>query len=186
MDGGFYNDLRAPFIVGATDIAAVTLLATDLPLYGPSNFPVLGGQYFYPGKKMHIRLFARMTTAATPGNLTMSVYYGDGTAANGVLLCSTLATALTLNKTALTWTGDIFVRCCSVGSAGTLFCNGEFHFNVGLIASTLQPILLPDSTPVVSGACDLTASKIISVQAKRSGSTAETMQVHDIDVIGMN
>lgn len=97
MDGVFYNDLREPFI--AADISPVTLLTTDLALYPASNFPVLGGQYFARiGKKMRIRLFGKITTAATPGNGTFDIYYGTGAAANGVLLASSAAFALTAGR----------------------------------------------------------------------------------------
>lgn len=185
MDGPFYNDLRAPFITG--DIAAVTLATTDKALYPVSNFPGLGGQYFsFIGKKMRIRLFGRMTTAATPGNLTVDIYYGTGADANGVLLASSAAVALTASQTSLSWQADIYVHCRSIGSVGTLFVTGMFEANVGVLASTLQPVMIPASVPAVSGACDLTAALIISVQAKRSGSTAETMQVHDMEVIALN
>lgn len=185
MDGVFYNDLREPFFV--TDLAAVTLATTAKALYTPSSFPVLGGQYFArPGKKIHIRVFGKVTTGATPGNLVIDIYYGDGTDANGVLLASTTAVALTASQTNLSWELDIFIRCVSTGSAGTLFVVGLLDANVGVIASTLQPVMLPASAAVVSAACDLTAAKIISVQARRSGSTAETMTVQDMDVVGMN
>jgi hypothetical protein len=124
MDGPFYNDLREPFI--SADIAAVTLAATNKALYPPSNFPVLGGQYFArPGKKLRIRLFGKMTTGATPGSLTLGVYYGDGTDANGVLLQSSAAFALTASQANLSWWLDVFVHCRSIGSAGTLFVTGD-------------------------------------------------------------
>lgn len=184
-DGLFYRDLREPFI--GADQAAVTLAATAKALYTPSAFPSLGGQYFSRiGKKIAIRLFGRMTTGATPGNGSFNVYYGNGTDANGTLLMTGTAVALTASKTNLSWWAEIFVHCRSIGSAGTLFCTGIAHFNVGLIASTLQPIMLPDSAAAVSGAVDLTAANIISVQYLRSGSTAETMTVHDIEVEALN
>lgn len=185
MDGSFYNDLREPFI--AADIAAVTLAATAKALYPASNFPVLGGQYFTRyGKKIKIRLFGRMTTGATPGNGSFNVYYGSGADATGILLMTGSPVALTAAATNLSWEAEIIVHCRTPGSAGTLFVTGKAKFNVGLIASTLQPILLPASAPAVSPSCDLTAANIISVQYLRSGSTAETMQVHDMEVIAMN
>ncbi len=183
----FYNDLREPHIVGPTDIAAVTLAATAKALYTPSNFPVLGGNYFArPGKKLKIRLWGRMTTGATPGNGSFNVYYGDGTDANGVALATGTATALVANATALAWTAEVYVRCVTTGSVGTLFCDGYAQFHVGLLLSTVAPMFIPASTPVVSAACDLTVAKIISVQFLRSGSTAETMQVHDLEVTSCN
>lgn len=181
-DGLFYNDLREPFI--ATDQTAVTLAATAKALYTASAFPVLGGQYFSRvGKKLRIRLFGRMTTGATPGNGSFNVYYGTGADANGVLLMTGTPVALTASQTNLSWFAEIFVHCRSTGSAGTLFCTGFAKFNEALLAAG---ILLPASAPAVSGACDLTAALIISVQYLRSGSTAETMQVHDMEVVAMN
>src|SRR5712671_4442255 len=127
-DGLFYNDLREPFI--GADIAPVTLLTTDLALYPASNFPVLGGQYFARvGKKLQIRLFGKITTVLTPGNGTFDVYYGTGGAANGVLLASSAAFALTASQTNLSWEAQFQVSCRSIGSAGTLFCDGRALFN---------------------------------------------------------
>ena len=181
-DGLLYQDTREPFI--GADLAAVTLATTAKALYTPSSFPVLGGQYFARiGKKLQIRLFGKITTAATPGNGSFDIYYGTGADANGVLLASSAALALTASQTNLSWWVDVFVHCRSTGSAGTLFCDGKADFNVAVLASTLAPMLIPASAAVVSGACDLTASLIISVQFKRSGSTAETMTVQDMDVI---
>jgi len=76
------------------------------------------------------------------------------------------------------------VHCRSTGSAGTLFCTGKVIFGAAVIAA--GSFLIPASAPVVSGACDLTAANIISIQALRSGATAETMQVHDMEVMALN
>lgn len=184
-DGQFYNDLREPFI--AADIAAVTLSTTAKALYPASNFPNLGGQYFArPGKKLRIRLFGRMTTGATPGNGSFNVYYGTGADANGVALMTGTPVALVANATNLSWMMECFVHCRTTGASGALFCTGKADFNVGLLLSTAAPMLLPASAPAVSSTCDLTAALIISVQFLRSGSTAETMQVHDMEVVAMN
>lgn len=184
-DGLFYNDLREPF--QTADIAAVTLATTNKALYPQSNFPVLGGQYWARiGKALRIRTFGRMTTAATPGNGQFAVYYGTGADANGTILASSVAKALSAGGTSLSWMAEVDVHCRSIGSAGTLFCTGFAMLNVALLASTLAPLLIPDSVPVVSGALDLTAANIISLQFNRSGSTAETMQVHSMQVIALN
>lgn len=185
MDGPFFNDLREPFI--GTDIAAVTLAATAKALYPASNFPNLGGQYFARiGKKLRIRLFGRMTTGATPGNGSFNILYGTGADANGVALVTGTPVALVANGTNLSWEMECFVHCRSTGNTGTLFCTGSAKFNVGLLLSTVAPMLLPASAPAVSAACDLTAALIVSVQFLRSGSTAETMQVHDMEVTSLN
>lgn len=183
MDGAFYNDLREPFI--GADIAAVTLSTTDKALYPASNFPVLGGQYWARiGKKLRIRAFGKITTAATPGNLTFDIYYGTGADANGTILVSSAAQTLIASQTNLSWWLDLYIHCRSIGSAGTLFAEGNAFFNKAVIAA--GTFLLPASAAVVSGSVDLTAANIISVQAKRSGSTAETMTVQDLEVIALN
>jgi hypothetical protein len=182
-----YNDLREPFI--SADIAAVTLAATAKALYPAANFPALGPFYWGKlGKKLRIRLFGRMTTGATPGNGSFNVYYGTGADAAGVAIMTGTPVALLANATNLSWQAEIFVHTRSIGNAGTLFCTGRCDFNVGLIASTTAPILLPASAPAVSGACNLEAgnTNIISVQFLRSGSTAETMQAHDIEISSLN
>lgn len=182
-NGQFFNDLREPHITA--DIAAVTLASTDKALYPASNFPVLGGQYWArPGKKLRIRLFGKITTAATPGNGTWAVYYGTGADANGVLLASSAALTLIASQTNLSWTIDLVIHCRSTGTAGTLFVDGKGFFNTAVVAA--GAFLVPASAAVVSGACDLVASNIISVQFKRSGSTAETMTVQDMEVIVLN
>jgi hypothetical protein len=184
-DGNFYLDTREPFVTVAP--SAVTLATTDKALYTASQFPALGGQYWArPGKKLRIRLFGQITTGTTPGNGTFDIYYGSGADANGTILASSGTLALTASQTNLSWTLEIVVSCRTTGSAGTLFCTGSVMMNNAVLANTLQPMLIPASAPAASGSVDLTAANIISVQFKRSGSTAETMQVLEMEVVSMN
>lgn len=179
----FYNDLREPFI--GAPLAAVTLATTNKALYPVSAFPFLGSQYFARvGKKIAIRLFGQITTALTPGNGQFAVLYGTGADANGVVLASSAADTLIASQTNLSWSLEVFIRCVSTGNAGTLFCTGEGLYNSAVVAAHHSRV--PASAPVVSGACDLTAANIISVQYNRSGSTAETMQVVDMEVTALN
>jgi len=185
-NASFFLDTREPFV--SADITSVTLANTNKALYGVSNFPVLGGNYFArPGKAIRIKVFGRMTSAATPGNVQWGIYYGTGADANGVLLASTLSTvAWQASQTNMSWTGEFDITCRTTGSAGTLFATGLVVANVLAVLSTAQPILMPSTAPVVSGACDLTANLMLSLQALRSGSTAETMQIHQMQVIALN
>jgi hypothetical protein len=182
MDGAFYNDLREPFVVTAP--AAVTLSTAAKALYTTSQFPFLGGQYFTrPGKKLGIELRGIITTVLTPGNGSFNVYYGTGGDANGVVLMTGTPVALIASQTNVAWVLKIVVTCVTIGNAGTLRCTGWAHFNEAVMA----PIqMLPATVLGVSGACDLTAANIISVQFLRSGSTAETMQVIDMEVTSLN
>jgi hypothetical protein len=187
MDGAFYWDSRAPFL--AADAASVTLAATDKALYVAGLFPNLGGNYFsWIGKAILIRLFGRITTGATPGNLTWDIYWGTGADANGTILQSSAAVALVASQTNLSWTAEFVCRCRTIPTptTGTLFVTGIAQFNVAVMASTNQPQLIPASAPATSGSVDLTANNIVSVQTKRSGSTGESMQVHELAVVALN
>lgn len=177
MDGPFYVDSRAPHI--AADVAAVTLSTTMLPLMPNSNLPVLGASYFgFIGKAVRLRMWGRMTTGATPGNMQAALYWGNNTAANGTVVVQSAATALVASGTNLTWELEFIVRCRAIGSSGALIGHGMFNANIGLVAAANQPIMLPASAPA-SVTVDLTQANFLSPQFLRSGSTAETIQVHE-------
>lgn len=180
-DGQFYNDLKEPFI--AADIASVTLATTDKALYPAASFPVLGARYFdRVGKKLQINLFGRVTTALTPGNGTFDIYWGTGADANGTILASGPTNALTASQTNVAWMAQLIVTCRATGSSGALLVTGFAMFNEAVAAAHH---LIPAATPA-QVTVDLTANNVISVQFKRSGSTVETMQVHDLEVIALN
>jgi len=185
-DGLFYWDTRTPNPGAA--IASVALSTTDLALYPSTFFPYLGPNYFgYIGKKLRIQLFGQITTAATPGNGTFDIYWGTGANANGTILASSATVALTASQTNLSWSLDVVVACRALGTSGSLLLTGSALFNNAVIANTLQPLMIPASA-AAAVTVDLTntAPNIVSVQFKRSGSTAETMQVLDMHVIAMN
>lgn len=182
-DGLFYLDTREPFI--GADIAAVTLATTDKALYPKDNFPVLGGQYFARiGKKMIIRAFGKITTGTTPGNGTFDIYYGSGADATGTILASSAALTLVASQTNISWEIDIKIRCTTTGASGALEVTGKGQFGTAVVA--VGTFLIPASAAAPVGSLDLTAANIISVQFKRSGSTAETMTVQDLEVIAAN
>lgn len=167
------------------DVTAVTLVGTNKALYPVANIPAMGKDYWFAGKEVEIEVVGRITTGATPGNLTLALFYGTGADANGVSLAASAAQTLIASQTNITWKAKFTVRCISIGAAGTLFADGEGKFESAVIAARL--FLIPATAPAVSGACDLTvASNVLSLQALRSGSTAETMQVHRVTVREQN
>jgi len=179
-----YHETIDPFV--ALDESPVTILGTNVALLPAARYN-LGTQFFNRvGRKLRIRMFGKITTVLTPGNFTGTILFGTGVAANGVSLGATAAVALTASQTNLSWEAEFYVHCRSVGATGTLFATGRFLFNNAVVASTLQPVFLPASLAVVSGACDLTTTLVPSVQVLRSGSTAETMTVQDYDISPMN
>lgn len=166
------------------DEAAITLAATYKALMPASRYN-LGTQFFSkPGRRLRIRAFGKITTGATPGNLQMALLFGSGADANGVTLAASAAIALTASQTNASWEVELYIHCRTNGPTGTLFATGTFR-----AATTTVPMninLIPATAAVASGACDLTGTLVPSLQALRSGSTAETMTVQDYDISPMN
>ena len=182
MDTPFYQDTLEPH--NAADVAAVTLAATAKTM-APANVWGNPPPIFHRiGKKYRICAFGKITTAATPGNLVIDIYFGSGADANGVILASSAAQTLVASQTNLSWRIDLFVHCRSTGTAGTLFCRGSAFFNTAVIA--VGDFLIPASAAVVSGAVDLTAALVANIQFRRSGSTVETATLQDVSVEAMN
>lgn len=188
-NASFFHDTKPPFVT--TDVTSVTLATTDKALYPASAFPVLGAGYFnqYLGKRLGIYAFGRITTAATPGNGTFDIYWGTGADANGTIIGSSGTLALSINQTNVSWWLSIVIttRLLEQGAThGALLVTGKADFNVGVLASTLAPMLIP-ATAAAQTTVDISPanSNIISVQFKRSGSTAETMQVHELVVTSL-
>jgi hypothetical protein len=183
MDGQFYTDLRFPFIVTAP--SSVTLATTDKALTGTQHNPSMGKDYWWLGKAVRIRAFGQITTTTTPGNLTLSVYYGTGADANGTIVAASAAQTLVINQTNISFEIDLTIRCTLIGTAGTLYATGRATFGTAVIAA--GTFLIPASGPAASGSVDLTvASNVLMLQAKRSGSTAESMQVVDQQIFALN
>lgn len=178
----FYNQLNP---IQAVDPASVTLSTTDKALLATGYLPPLSNFFSYVGKRLRVELFGRITTAATPGNLTWDIYWGTNADANGTILASSAAQALTASQTNLSWMMQLDIQCRSIGNGtlGSLLCTGMAMFNEAVIAPHM---LIPASAPAAVASLDLTAANYISVQAKRSGSTAETMQVHRVDYFEVN
>lgn len=176
--GGYVGKLGPHSTV---DIPAVTLAGTNKALWPVANIPAMGKDYWYAGKEVEIEAVGRITTAATPGNLVLSIVYGTGADANGVSLASSAAQTLVANQTNIAWRCRFTVRCISIGATGTLFADGEAIFESAVIAARM--FLIPATAPAPSAVCDLTvANNIINIQANRTGSTVETMQVHRVTV----
>jgi hypothetical protein len=180
-----YHETIDPAVTA--DETTITLSATNKALIPAARYNLLGTQFFNRiGRKLRIRAFGKITTGTTPGNLTVALLFGTGADANGTSLCATAAVALIASQTNISWEFEAYVHCRTVGSAGGLFATGRFVAGPAVIATTAAPMFLPASAAAVVGSLDLTGTSIPSLQALRSGSTAETMTVQDYDISPMN
>lgn len=185
-----YHETRNPYKQTA-DYAAVTLLTTSLSVL-PITTVLIGSSMQFPagywdlGKKVHFRLFGKATTVLTPGNWTLEIRHQTGTPtdAGGTILATSAATAFTASKTGLPWFMDFTVEArAAIGTTAPLFAKGWFMSDGtgALITAPGNPIFLPASLPAAVNV-DTTLASTIHVDVKRSGSTAETVAVHDFQV----
>ena len=179
-DGIYYVDSKAPFAVA--DQGAVTLAATSKQLWPTVNeTPTSGGGYWWPGKKVRLRVYGKITTGATPGNLTLDIRYGT-TDAGGTQLATSAAVTLIASQTNIPFHIDAYITCRGIGvsgSGGSFLAWGVAQFGAAVIATTAQPIFIPASAPAAVNA-DTTVSSGLHIGAARSGSTAETMTAVDV------
>lgn len=180
-----FHDTLQPFAAG--NVASVTLSTTDKALYTTSAgpHPALGnGWYNVALKRGRFRLVCQITTAATPGNGTWDIYWGSGADANGTILASSQASTLVASQTNRTAIIELdwSVRTSGpLATSGSILVSGKVIYDLTLVtaANGGSGIPIPQNAPAAVASLDLTGANIISVQYKRSGSTAETIQVVD-------
>jgi hypothetical protein len=143
-----------------------------------------GGRYWWPGKTMTIIAFGKFTTAATPGNLTVEFRYGVGDA-GGTILATSAAMTLVASQTLKSWRIEMNIECRAIGtgSNGSLFAWGKLECSAALIAAGGG--IIPENSGVAVGV-DTTAASGLSLQFKRSGSTAEIATTQDLQFMSRN
>jgi hypothetical protein len=185
-----YHETRNPFKQTA-DYAAITITATSVSAL-PISTVLIGSSLQFPagywdlGKKVLFRVFGKITTAATPGNFTFEIRHQTGTPtdAGGTILATSGAIVFVASKTAASFFCDFTVEArAALGTAAGLFAKGWLFEDPGFgqVASTAMPIFLPSNAAVATNV-DTTLASTISLQVKRSGSTAETIAIQDFQV----
>jgi hypothetical protein len=179
-----YEELLSSVIVDGTAIASSSTEAFLFPaLMIPANYLQPGG---IPGRTLHWKVRGRVTTLTTTATMTFKV----GAALTNVIPTTTwcVSGAMPCDATAQTNTqwfieGTSVVR--SVGSAGTMFSQGDANFPPIGVAGVLSPanaaLALMGSTGSAApstAACDMTVNQFFGVTAKWSLTTAYSIQGH--------
>lgn len=184
-----YHETRNP--IGQTaDYAAVTITTGQSIL--PITTVLVGSSLQFPagywdlGKKIHVRIFAKVTTGATPGNFTYTIRYQTGTPtdAGGTSLAASGASAAGASKTNASVFIDFTVEArAPIGTAAALFAKGFVLTDMAtaLHGNTVNPVFIPP-TGAASVNVDTTLASTIHLDLARSGSTTETIAVHDFQV----
>ena len=192
-----YHETRNPYF-SSGDFAAVSPLTTSISIVPVLRVPATNlafpaGYWLTPGKRWLIRMFGRMTTAATPGNITIEIRHQTGTPtdAGGTILATSAAIVAGASKTNISWFAEIIIE--SRGDASTFVPTATPLFAFGLFWPEPSSVIFPAANnpcmlPATAAAAvniDATLAGTIHVDMKRSGSTAETILVHDLSVNAM-
>jgi hypothetical protein len=172
-----YWDSPEPLMTAAQ--AAVTLATTDKLLI-PAAFTTAWSNLFggKAGKVVDLLYYGSITTAATPGNIGIELYWGAADA-GGTLLASSAAIALVASQTTIPFRIEAVLKNRGpFGSACSVLPRAGCKFGTAVIASPNDDFIVPAGAPTAVN-IDVTAASGFNVQAKRSGSTVETMTVQD-------
>lgn len=184
LGGPWYQDTRAPH--PAADFSTVTLSTTSLQLWPSSVWTPTFATDWWAGKLFYLRCFGKITTAATPGNLTIELRYGTADNA-GTILATSAAQTLVASQTNISWRCEFRIRCTATGpttTSGALKATGVFECNTAVIAA--GQAIIPATAPATVASLDLTSTQALNLQFKRSGSTAEVATVTDLELVAQN
>jgi len=181
MSDGGYVAVRRQSILPA-DESAITLATTMKALWLPAK-TLLPAGFWYPGKIVEIKAFGKATTDGTAGNYIFEVGIGAGDAPAALVTGATVAG--TVSQTNVTWMAEIYAECRTFGTAGVLRLWGTMRPAVALLASTLQPYLMPNATPADITFDFSVATNALTLQAQRSGAgvwtmTTTSLQMRDV------
>ena len=197
-EGPLYHETRRPHFESG-NFTAISPLTTSISMVPVLRVPATNlafpaGYWLETGKRWWIRVAGILVNAATPGNWTFEVRHQTGTPtdAGGTIICTSAAIAGAATKTA-SFIMNIVIE--SRGDASTfvptatpLFCFGDLMTD-GVIGfwttGSNNPIVMPTATGGTTTNVDATLAGTIHIDAKRSGSTAETATVTDISVNSM-
>lgn len=163
-DGIFYRDLREPHIV--VDESAITLATTQKALWAPAR-TILPANYWRVGKVVKLSAFGKATTDGTAGNYVFEMGYGSGDAPTPLVIGATVAG--TVSQTNVTWRMEGYMECRAIGATGTCRMWAETRPVVALLASTLQPYLMPNATPADITINTTIGTEAVTFQWQRSG-----------------
>lgn len=170
MEGGYVGVKRRSILLA--DEAAITLATTQKALWLPAKTLIAAGDW-YAGKIISVEAWGKATSDGTAGNFVFGAALGAGDAPAAIVTGATVAG--TVSQTNVTWYAKIQAECKTYGAAGVLRLWGKIEPVVAILASTLQPYLMPNATPA-DITFDFTAgTNALTLQAQRSGAGVWTM-----------
>jgi hypothetical protein len=156
--------------VGAGAAYASSTTLTDV---SPAPQITLAANSLYVGQRLRVKGYGIFSNTGTP-TLLFGIYYG-GVA--GTALAATGATTTTTGATSWPFDVELDILVKSVGTSGTVWCNGKVNLGTSLTAMT--PIWLPStqSQPVT---INTTTANALTLGAQwGTNSASNTLTVED-------
>lgn len=172
--GEGYHDSRIQPIVA--DETAITLGTAQKALWPYARTLLPAGFFSTVGRTIQIKVFGKATTDGTAGNYVAGLGYGASDAPTA--LAAGASAAGTVSQTNISWTAEAYVTSRLAGATGTLFAYGVWTPAVALLASTLQPYIMPSSAGVAV-TVDTTVgtnSPVLTLQRSGAGVWTATTQ----------
>lgn len=189
-----YHETRDPYYVSgsftATSPVATSVSIIPILRVPATNLAFPAGYWLKAGRRWTIYLEGQATTGATPGNLTVELRHQTGTPtdAGGTILATSAAVAMGASKTNIMWWARFVVESRAdpstfVPTASPLYGTGRVWTEPSsvILPAANNPMFLPITAPAAVNV-DMTLAGTIHVDAKRSGSTAESFLVTDMAV----
>lgn len=169
----FQSVLNGP-LPGAGTAYASSVVLTDV---SSTAFPyATTPNQLIVGSWLHLTAFGVFSNTGTP-TLLLGFYYG-GVA--GTALAASTAITTTSGVTNVPWRMELDVICRSIGTSGTVMCNG--YLDLGTSVSAVTHIPLPQ-VALATVTVDTTLSKLISVGAQwGTNSGSNTLTCHGFGI----
>lgn len=185
-----YEEMLSAIIVDGTAIASSSAEAKLAPaLLIPANYMQPGG---IPGRTLRVTARGRGTTIITSaGTMTIRqrIAATDIITGNTIMATGAMAAdAAVQTATQWSWVGEIVAR--SVGSAGTVFGQGEaslaWHFKDTAVKQSLQYAGSAGSATPATAVWDMTVAQFFQFTGQWSLATAYSIQTHGYIVEALN
>jgi hypothetical protein len=153
MDGNYYVDTRQPWIIA--DQSAVTPTTTFKSVWanGAASPTILPANYWYPGKLVRLTANLKLTTG-TAGNSAFGLGVGSADNPGNTVSTATRAKIASVGPFGIFIQG--YVRCRSIGTAGTVAIWGFVAPDLGAFLSTTDNWVFPSNGTTVVSTLDTT------------------------------
>jgi hypothetical protein len=186
MGRNYYHE---PLVTQTADGTALTASTTPTSILHAAAVYTLPPNFFEIGRKIRVKAAGRISTVVTtPGTLTLDLMFGATiVATSGAMALNVVA------KTNVPWDLEWDLTCRSVGAStsATLMHQGKW-ISEAVVGSALPSAggagvhLLPNTTPAVGTGFSSVATQAVNLFATWSINNADSILVHQYELVAVN